>query len=317
MSAALRHADRASEGPEPTPRLKVADLPEPPADCPACGDSLLQNPQTVSLETPRGETEWCRCPHCRAYVMLAEYEADAEAQHTQTMAWGQEDDGTALNEFKQLMFRAVLDAVRTHAAPECRILDIGCSFGGFLMEARRQGFDVMGVDIVPEAVSYVRSQGIPAERVAGMPDCPPAVRNFGARVVTIMDANIYWPDQAGELKAIYDLLPPEGLLVMRLITKAPFFTAGRLLRPLSSALSRRLMRRAVNDHRFSMPLDSMLTLLKKTGFEIRQAGPQGALHSRDSGLGVRSLFALGTLTWKLAGIALAPGNLVVAQKPAE
>ena len=77
----------------------------------------------------------------------------------------------------------------------------------------------------------------------------------------------------------------------------------------------KLLRRAVNDHRFSMPAGSFLQLLEQTGFRVISATPRGAIHSDDTSLGVKLSFGLGIALWKTLGVFLAPGAVVIAEKP--
>lgn len=44
--------------------------------------------------------------------------------------------------------------------PGQRVLDVGCGNGGFLLKAREAGWEVMGVDPDPEAVTTARQQGL-------------------------------------------------------------------------------------------------------------------------------------------------------------
>jgi len=162
--------------------------------------------------------------------MQSDYEPDAEENHTRQMAWGEIDRGTQLNQFKQKMYHATLDGIERYGFAEAKLLDVGCSFGGFLMAARDRGFHGAGVDIVTEAVQYVRDQGLTAERCATLDDCTLYSESNSADVLTVLDAHIYWPDQPRELRAACRLLRPGGLLVIRALTKAPFISAGRAMR---------------------------------------------------------------------------------------
>ncbi len=285
--------------------------------CPACGHAWPVVPDNTryQFDTARGLKSWSKCGRCRSFFMQEDYLAAAETDHTRQMAWGQHDAGTRLNEFKTDMFRSVLDSIQEcggHAGQT--LLDVGCSFGGFLLQARQRGFVGSGLDIVPEAVDFVRSHGFAAQQCASLTECCLFSATDPVDVLTVLDAHIYWPDQPRELHAAHELLTPGGLLVMRAITKSPFITAGRLLQPVFPDSSRRLIRRAVTDHRFSMPLKSLLKTIDGCGFDIELASPRGAGHSAESTPMVRALFAAGTVSWHALRIAIAPGALIVARK---
>jgi 2-polyprenyl-3-methyl-5-hydroxy-6-metoxy-1,4-benzoquinol methylase len=80
------------------------------------------------------------------------------------------------------------------------LLDVGCSYGGFLLRAQREGYRVRGMDIVPEAVEYVRRLGIPCDRAASVDDLDIPANSLG--IVTALDCNYYWQSQTKELRAI-------------------------------------------------------------------------------------------------------------------
>lgn len=284
--------------------------------CPACGTSAQLAERAWKFVNARGETEWLQCGACHAYFMDREYSLESETSHTQQMTWGDVEQGEQLNDFKQRMYQAILKQLTKHINPAGHtLLDVGCSYGGFLQAARSAGFDVCGFDIVPQAVAHVRTTGITAQ-------CCGQVRDFTERVapfdvITVLDANIYWPNQPEELAEIYQRLKPGGLLVLRVVDKSWMARMGAALQRLSPARGQKLLRRAVNDHRFSMPVGSFLQLLQKTGFQVLSATPRGAVHSDRTSLPVKLSFAMGIALWHSLGIFLAPGAVIIAERPAE
>jgi SAM-dependent methyltransferase len=245
--------------------------------------------------------------------MDGEYDLAAETQHTQQMTWGDAHHGAQLNDFKQRMYQSILSQlIKRTPASGCSLLDVGCAYGGFMSAARAAGFDVSGYDIVPEAVQAVQAAGMPAQCCGRMQDF--TLRSEPLDVITVLDANIYWPDQPAELRAIHDRLKPGGLLVMRVVDKSWLAKIGAAVQSVSPARGERLLRRAVNDHRFSMPLGSFLKVLQRSGFRVLSASPRGAIHSDQTSLPVRLSFHLGTALWETLGIFLAPGAVVFAER---
>ena len=204
-----------------------------PADsdhmCPACGAQNRQ-PRTFQFDSGRGVTPWARCFDCHTYFMTSTYDAQVETDHTRHMAWGNEDEGAALNQRRRYGFAAALGRIEELGYSGSRILDVGCSFGGILVEAQKRGFECAGLDIVPEAVAYVRRLGIVAEECSSLNDCTLYSPLNPVDVISVLDAHIYWPDQPAELRAAYRLLRENGLLVIRAITKSALVTAGRFCR---------------------------------------------------------------------------------------
>ncbi len=282
--------------------------------CPACGSGTQDAGRAWRFVNSRGETEWLKCPSCQSYFMDGGYDMEGETSHTQQMTWGDAQKGRELNEFKQRMYQSILQQLCSRIDPQGRtLLDVGCAYGGFLKAAQNAGFEAYGVDIVPEAVAYVQSQGLPAQRCGRVRDL--TLRSELFDVISVLDANFYWPDQPQELADIFDRLKPGGLLAMRVVDKSWMATVGAALHHLSPERGQRVLRRAVNDHRFSMPVGSFLKVLQKAGFRVISATPKGAVHSHQSSLPVRMSFAMGTALWHTLGVFLAPGAVVIAERP--
>ncbi len=299
MSAVLSQPQTAS-----TPQADI---------CPACGASSTQAGHAWKFINARGETEWLRCRCCQSYFMDRGYSLESEVSHTQTMTWGDTEHGAQLNTFKQRMYKSILGQLQKYVQPEGRsLLDVGCSYGGFMEAATKAGFHVCGFDIVPQAVDFVKTHGMSAECCGQIRDFQGSHSKFD--VITVLDANIYWPDQATELSDIYNRLSDGGLLVMRVVDKSWLATVGAGLQKLSPDRGRKVLQRAVNDHRFSMPIGSLLNLLEKTGFNVVSASPKGAVHSDETSLLVKLAFGIGIALWQTMGVFLAPGAVVIAEK---
>lgn len=92
-----------------------------------------------------------------------------------------------------------------------RLLDIGCSTGLFLDEARGAGFDVHGAELSATTASFARDHfGLPVHagdwRDAGHAD-------GSLDVITLFDVVEHLPDPTAELAAMRRLLKPGGLLL--------------------------------------------------------------------------------------------------------
>ena len=282
--------------------------------CPACGATAESASYAWQFRNARGETNWLRCSDCHSYFMDREYALESEVQHTEQMTWGDAEQGAQLNEFKERMYQSILGSICRLVRPTGRrLLDVGCAYGGFLKAAAAAGFDVVGYDIVPSAVKHVQKLGFQAQVCSRAAEF--TLLSEPLDVVTVLDANIYWPDQPAELRQIFDRLKPGGLLVMRVVDKSWLATIGARLQQVTAVAGQKLLRRAVNDHRFSMPLGSMLGLLEQTGFRVISATPRGAIHSDHTSLPVKLSFGFGTALWHTLGVFLAPGAVVIAEKP--
>jgi SAM-dependent methyltransferase len=242
-----------------------------------------------------------------------DFDLAAEITHFQETSFGRQESGIRLNDYKDRMFRSVLRALARQAPPPARILDVGCSYGGFPIRAKRMGYEVFGADILLEAVEYVRRIGIPAT-VASSIGALGAEVGAPFDVISCLDCHVYWPDQPGELRAAYKNLRPGGCLVLRVVDKSWLFSLGLRLRRVNPSIGDRILSASVNDHRFSMPVRSLLRLLESVGFRVVYASPRGAVHSDATRWIAKAAFAMGTASRALGGPFLAPGALILARK---
>ncbi|MCA9058656.1 MAG: class I SAM-dependent methyltransferase, partial [Planctomycetaceae bacterium] len=228
------------------------------ANCPACG-TVSEARQAWRFINVRGEAEWLQCPACRSYFLDHEYSVENEVTHTKKMIWGDTTDGEQMNQFKRRMYESTMETLLRHVDPTGKtLLDIGCSWGGFMEVAREAGFEVTGYDLLQEAVNRVNQAGMRAQCCTRIADFTLTDEQFD--VISVLDANFYWPNQPEELKGIHARLKPGGLLVMRVADKSWMARMGAALQNVSPAKAETILRRAVNDHRFSMPIRSFLRL---------------------------------------------------------
>ena len=222
------------------------------------------------------------------------------------------ESGIALNDEKSPMFEAVLRALSRFAQPGSMLLDVGCSYGGFLLRAQREGYRVRGMDIVPEAVEYVRRLGIPCDRAGSVGDLGIPENSLG--IVTALDCNYYWPSQRKELHAIRYVLSPGALLAVRTVDTSWAIQIGLWLRRWFPKMGQRLCENAVYDHRVSIPAGTLLRVVEQEGFEIVYTSPRDAMPFRHNSLKVKTAYAIGHLVWRIAGYNLAPGFVFLARK---
>jgi SAM-dependent methyltransferase len=284
--------------------------------CPVCEmeldtESLVY---TIVLRTPRGSQGWRRCPGCRSFFAAERYDLEEEVEHTRTRPWGAVESGMVLNEDKGPMFDTVLRVLRDYAPKGSTLLDIGCSYGGFLKRAQKEGYEVRGMDIVPEAVEYVRSQGSTCDCAGSAGDLDIPDNSQG--VISVLDCNYYWPSQRKELRAIYSRLCLDGLLVMRVVDTSWAIQLGLWLRRFFPGAGQRLCEKAVYDHRVSVPVRSLLRIVQQEGFEIIYTSPRDAMPFRHNSYKVTTAYAIGQFAWRIFGYNLSPGFIFVARKRA-
>jgi SAM-dependent methyltransferase len=92
------------------------------------------------------------------------------------------------------------------------LLDIGCGRGLRLLEFRRHGFEVHGLDLVPDNVRYLREDlNIPAE-CADITEITRVHQSQSFDLVTAFFVLEHIPDVRGAVAGMFELLKPGGWL---------------------------------------------------------------------------------------------------------
>jgi 2-polyprenyl-3-methyl-5-hydroxy-6-metoxy-1,4-benzoquinol methylase len=176
--------------------------------CPVgCRNDLVET--TIML--PEGPLR--RCPSCGQLVSQITAQAYAESMQEfntprgtlPTQRTQQRHDVRAAK-----LFKTVSSLLQTESG-RGRLLDIGCSSGALLESARRQGFDVEGVEPAAQAAEYARSTGLTVFQGYLQDACYPAA-SFD--VVTLMEVIEHLPDPNALLKEVWRVLKPNGVFVV-------------------------------------------------------------------------------------------------------
>ena len=153
------------------------DFSAPPV-CPVCGTGFRH-----AVHRDEDKTIW-KCGMCRLYYQIR-FRSGSTAYNEEYFftEYKKQYGRTYLEDFGHIKSMGELRLRKIHAqlpgacrskrsgggsSDGCplRLLDIGCAYGAFLSAAAEEGFAVHGMDISPEAVSYVRNTlAFPAEEV--------------------------------------------------------------------------------------------------------------------------------------------------------
>lgn len=152
-------------------------------------------------------------------------------------------------------------------AENAELLEVGCGHGETLLEARRRGFRVTGIEISPNAAAIANARlGEPVVWVGTLETLSLGRRQF--RAVLAADVIEHVRDPAGWLSRIHDLLIPGGVLL--------------LITPALDSWTRRMMGdRWIEyklEHLYYFSAASMRLLLERSGFEeVRVAASRKVL----------------------------------------
>lgn len=155
-------------------------------------------------------------------------------------------------------------------APVGRLLDVGCGTGLFLELARRQGWQVCGIELSRSLVERLRRETDLEIWQGDFLAAPHPPASFG--VITMWDFLEHVLDPLAVLRRARELLLPSGVLLVFTIDTSSFFNlAGNLL----YAATRGWLRRPVEllydaRHNYYFSRRSLLSLLDRAGFSAQR-----------------------------------------------
>jgi SAM-dependent methyltransferase len=107
-------------------------------------------------------------------------------------------------------FARSVDFIRRYRASG-KLLELGCAYGFFLMEAARY-FDVIGIELAAEAAEHGRRAGL--NILQGMADAATLQRLRQVDVIVLFDVIEHLPDPRETLALCRDHLSPGGIIVI-------------------------------------------------------------------------------------------------------
>jgi SAM-dependent methyltransferase len=109
-------------------------------------------------------------------------------------------------------WRRLIGEVRRHGVPRGRVLEIGCSWGGFLAAATESGWEACGVDLSTEATAHARER-LGLQAFAGsLEESPFGEGGFDA--VVMWHVIEHQRDPRGFLRSCASRLKPGGVLLL-------------------------------------------------------------------------------------------------------
>lgn len=135
-----------------------------------------------------------------------------------------------------------------------RVLEIGSSYGFFLEEAMRAHFNISGIDISREAVSYARRRRLPA-RVADLFAAKFPPDTFDGVVAFHLIEHV--PDPAAFMREVYRVTRPGGMVLLATPKEGGY---------LQTLMGKRWFSYRHREHLFFFSKQTMTMLLEKAGY---------------------------------------------------
>jgi len=176
-------------------------------------------------------------------------------------------DHRAAEEPIRMFFRARL-ANMARFVERGGLLDVGCSFGIFLDEARRDGWRPVGVDVSEYAAGYARSRFGLDVRTGDLSQA--GIEPGSIAAATLIETIEHLPDPRATLERLRDFLRPGGLLVVQ--------TANA--RSLKAIMKGNAWEWIVLGHLYYFSIGTLRRLLDATGYEPLDVYPGGEFDLR-------------------------------------
>lgn len=143
-----------------------------------------------------------------------------------------------------------------------RLLDVGCHIGVFVDVAQQGGWDAWGVEPSRWAAEQAQAQGL---KVVNGTLATFGFEDASFDVITLWDVIEHLPDPKGELRQVYRLLEPGGVVVIHTID-------------IESLFARIMGRRwpwLMEMHLYYFAPRTLRRMLEEIGFEVIHSSPQG------------------------------------------
>ncbi len=180
--------------------------------CPLCGEEFDRN---IRLKAYLGDyplSIW-ECPECRLAFQSPQPTAQQSIDY---MNWrySSTDPRDVYITDRAGKLRICEDRLRwlrEFSVPNKRILDVGSGNGAFVRASLDAGYDAVGFDFCPEAVSLAKRM-FNVDTVQGSIDSVPDTPGYG--VATLWDVIEHVSDPAATLRGVHARMKANGLLVI-------------------------------------------------------------------------------------------------------
>jgi 2-polyprenyl-3-methyl-5-hydroxy-6-metoxy-1,4-benzoquinol methylase len=286
--------------------------------CNACGgdaaDATPLPPFSINRKGKKVSAPWFSCKVCGSCFCVIDSTEHDEVFHHRTRRHGVLAHFESYRQLKRPMYRYICTGMAERGLAGGNLLDVGASFGGFLSEARAAGFRSSAVDINPDCVEYLQSNGFTAFQASSLADLDLGKSGFDA--ITMIDVPYYFKDQAGEFKTARELLKPGGWLVVRTTNKRWAVWISTILAKVRAEWAQKLFARAVVDHAFVQSAGSLRSVLRNCGYREVFIEPDRTHIIQDVAWEAKAAYIFGMILSKIARRPLlVPGVIVWARRP--
>jgi SAM-dependent methyltransferase len=276
----------------------------PGVECGACGKwaSELAGRVNFYLRDDQVERSVWKCNECGTYIQDADFDDPIIRGHFDVASY------TSLHELERWrplragLFQHILDLAREHLGRELtgvHTVDFGIAYGIMLDMLRDAGAIAEGVETVEALRRSVRARGfVVHEDVYTLPR-----DSYG--LVTAIDSFYYINNPARALSSVRESLKTDGILIMRLANRTPYFNIRR-------RLGMQIPQKRFGDLKYFYSPNGVERLLSRTGFRI-ECIDWTDKGRRDPRFWESIYYTLSPIANRVSPVKISPGMFIVAR----
>jgi 2-polyprenyl-3-methyl-5-hydroxy-6-metoxy-1,4-benzoquinol methylase len=227
----------------------------PTISCPVCGE-----PREATQVFIRDGFPILRCSTCGVGKTHLPPEFSTDTIYTEEYFQGGRADGysdyVGNENVLRAEFRSVLDDLRRAGATSGKLLELGCAYGFFLVEAQPY-FKTQGIEVSETAAQFCRSRGLDVETGILTEDYVARRAPFDA--VVMLDVVEHLPDPGILLALLHRAMSPGARLLL---------STGDWESALSRIMGKNWRLMTPPQHTFFFSPRTMSAMLARVGFEI-------------------------------------------------
>lgn len=256
---------------------------------------------------------WWECGACSGWFVSPVPTPEEIEGHCNRSNYNDPSQARAISQEKGLLQRKILSQLASWTKPG-PLLDVGCSFGEFLLLAQEEGWTACGFEPYGPAAREAEQKGfdVRSEWVLDKANFPD--KHFSA--VTAIDSFCFVWDPYRTLQTFHSLLQPGGVLAMRVTNKHAILKLARAFSLPGDKRDTRLTT-ILKGQFHSIAVSRLSHVLRQIGFDRLEAEPFATTsHWNNLSVGTRAAYSLAQMmyTGTFGKANLSPGVLLFARK---
>jgi SAM-dependent methyltransferase len=280
------------------------DAPAP--HCTACAGSDLIRVGPLPLRTREGvfEDTIFKCRSCGTFTRASDFSTPQTRTHFDVSQYTNPENETAYRQSRVPFFDHLIELAERHTgrpAAQCRVLDVGASWGHLIDQYRNRGATCTAIEISERGRAVLLDKNI--DTITATDEIPV---DAAFDVIMAIDSLYYFQSPEETLRQLRPHLTPDGVMVVRIANRTPLLNLLRLLRI-------RITEKTFGDVKSNFTFRGFKTMLETAGFRIdtvylREKGKRVSTPMR------RWYYRLSPIASKILGYKLTPGIVLICRR---